>query len=61
VGKKNGTSEIKRIAADRKTNVALPKLRYIAEHKIIRKRITAVETIQFLLMRWTVHSISMTF
>jgi hypothetical protein len=50
VGKKNGDREQMRITADRSKNVRLSKLKYMATHRITRKKIKTAEIFQFLLM-----------
>jgi len=59
VGKKNDDKELIRIIADRSRNARLLRLKYMAAHKITRKRTTLADTFQFLLIGWTVHSIPM--
>ncbi|MBD3182347.1 hypothetical protein GF312_08650 [Candidatus Poribacteria bacterium] len=55
VGKKKEFNEQKSISNERKANVRLSKLKYIAEHRTTRKRITAVDTLQSFLTGWIVH------
>lgn len=58
VGKKNGAKEQTRIATDTSKNATLLKLRYMAAHRIARKKTTPADTFQFLLTGWTIHSIA---